>query len=167
MRSINRRETLAILAAGAVLPGASARAFSGPQMLQEAVAAGELPTVEGRLPKMPRVVDVSELGGTPGQHGGELRILIGRQRDVRLIPIFGYSRLIGFDRDLNFVADILESFEVEDQRVFTFKLREGHRWSDGHPFTAEDLRYAWEDVILHPKLPGLSLIHISEPTRPY
>src|SRR3546814_2130155 len=26
------------------------------------------------------------------------------------------------------------------------KLREGHRWSDGAPFTAEDFRYFWEDI---------------------
>jgi len=35
---------------------------------------------------------------------------------------------------------------VEEGRVFTFHIRPGHRWSDGEPFTAEDFRYAWEDV---------------------
>ncbi|MBL8894632.1 MAG: ABC transporter substrate-binding protein, partial [Rhizobiales bacterium] len=30
-----------------------------------------------------------------------------------------------------------------------------HKWSDGHPLTTEDFRYAWEDVILNEKLsPG-------------
>ncbi len=151
-RRLTRRETLALLAAGSAVPKATF-AFTGSDFLEGA----DLPPVDSRLPSVPRVVDIGELGGVPGRHGGDLRILIGSQRDVRLLPIFGYSRLIGFDRDLNFVPDILESFEVEDQRIFTFRLREGHRWSDGHPFTAEDLRYAWEDVILHPKLPGMPL----------
>ena len=33
-------------------------------------------------------------------------------------------------------------------RMFTLRLRQGHRWSDGHPFTSEDLRFFWEDVAL-------------------
>jgi ABC-type transport system substrate-binding protein len=41
--------------------------------------------------------------------------------------------LVGYDEKLRDQADILESFEVENDRVFTFKIREGHRWSDGHP----------------------------------
>ena len=35
---------------------------------------------------------------------------------------------------------------MKDGRVFTLKLRKGHRWSDGQPFTTEDFRYYWEDV---------------------
>src|SRR3546814_6894447 len=48
--------------------------------------------------------------------------------------------------------DILEWLEVEDGRSFTLKLREGHRWSDGHPLTAEDFRYFWEDVATNEEL---------------
>ncbi len=157
MRKLSRRETLAMLTAGTALPAGLAQAFEGAEFLRDAVDAGDLPPVAERLPVTPRVIDVAKLGGTPGRHGGELRILIGRQRDIRLIPLFGYSRLIGFDRKLKFVPDILRDYHIQDDRIFTFELREGHRWSDGHPFTAEDLRYAWEDVILHPKLPGMPL----------
>ena len=35
---------------------------------------------------------------------------------------------------------------MQDERVITLTLREGHRWSDGAPFTSEDFRYWWEDV---------------------
>ncbi len=157
MRKLTRRETLGLLGAGLTLSPSAVQAFRGAEILQDAVKAGEIPDVYLRLPKNPRVINVADLGGTPGRHGGNLRILIGRQRDVRLMPIFGYSRLVGYDRDLNFVPDIAESYESEDDRVFTFRLREGHRWSDGHPFTTEDLRYAWDDVMMHPKLPGVPL----------
>ena len=33
-----------------------------------------------------------------------------------------------------------------DQKVLTVKLRRGIRWSDGEPFTTEDVRFFWEDV---------------------
>ena len=44
------------------------------------------------------------------------------------------------------LADLLKDYHVSEGRIFTFHLRKGHKWSDGHPFTAEDFRYWWEDV---------------------
>src|SRR3546814_19719165 len=78
--------------------------------------------------------------------GGDIRTLITRNKDVRLLNVYGYARLMAYDETLEIVPDILEWLEVEDGRSFTLKLREGHRWSDGHPLTAEDFRYFWEDV---------------------
>jgi len=119
-------------------------AFIEPPVLEEQVKAGKLPPIEQRLPKTPAVVKFSGERQI-GRHGGELRTLIGRSRDVRLMVVYGYSRLIGYTEDLRLEADLLEKFEVADERVFTFHLRPGHRWSDGQPFTAEDFRYWWED----------------------
>ncbi|MCS7266428.1 MAG: ABC transporter substrate-binding protein [Geminicoccaceae bacterium] len=100
-------------------------------------------------PEEPRVLaDIPEIG----RRGGEIRMLVGRARDTRLLHVYGNARLVGYDRDLRLVPDILKSFEVEDGRIFTFSLRRGHRWSDGHPFTTEDFRFWWEDVALDPKL---------------
>ncbi|MDH3595809.1 MAG: ABC transporter substrate-binding protein [Rhodospirillales bacterium] len=113
--------------------------------LEAAVAAGRLPPVLERMPKSPRVVPVSSERGL-GRPGGELRTLVGKAKDTRLLVVYGYARLIGYDEDLNLVPDILERVEVEDGRRFTFKLRQGHRWSDGRPFTAEDFRFYWEEV---------------------
>ena len=53
---------------------------------------------------------------------------------------------LGLTRITNIVPDFLASFENEGNRKFTLKLREGHKWSDGSPFTSEDFRYWWEDV---------------------
>ena len=108
-----------------------------PPMLRAEVFAGKLPPLEKRLPQPPLVVNAE----SAGKHGGTLNSLVGRSRDTRLLVVYGYARLVGYDRNLELVADLLESFEVREGRVFTLKLRKGHRWSDGHPFTTEDFRY--------------------------
>jgi peptide/nickel transport system substrate-binding protein len=113
-----------------------------PPMLRLDVSTGKLPPLDKRLPHPPLVVRMAQ----PGQHGGTLHSLVGRSRDTRLFVVYGYARLVGYDREFTLVPDLLESFEVQEGRVFTLKLRKGHRWSDGHPFTAEDFRYYWEDV---------------------
>ncbi|WP_102108693.1 ABC transporter substrate-binding protein [Oceaniglobus roseus] len=142
---ISRRRTLALMGA-AFLPGTLRAAPQEPEVFAADVAAGRLPPVNERLPKVPRVIDMGSLGRTPGVQGGTVRTLIGGQRDIRIMPINGYARLVGYGPDLVLQPDILESCEVEEGRIFTFRLREGHRWSDGNPLTSEDFRFVWEDV---------------------
>ena len=60
-----------------------------------------------------------------------------------------------YDKSFNLQSDILANVEVKEGRVFTLRLRKGHRWSDGTPFTTEDFRYWWEDVANHKKLSPL------------
>jgi peptide/nickel transport system substrate-binding protein len=143
---ITRRTALGLLAASVALPEA-ALAAPEPPLFAAAVASGALPPMADRLPRNPRVVPLAAMGRKTGTHGGSMRILIGGQRDIRLMPINGYSRLVGYDQNLNLQPDILASVTVEADRVFTFHLREGHRWSDGSPFTAADFKYMWDDVI--------------------
>ncbi len=115
-------------------------------MFRDAVDAGELPAVHDRVPTAPSVVQFPARGQEIGRHGGQMRLLMGRAKDIRLMVVYGYARLVGFDRDLNLKPDILEKIEVSGGRQFTLYLRPGHKWSDGHPFTAEDFRYYWEDI---------------------
>ncbi len=135
--------------------------------LEQDVESGKLPPKEERLPDNPRVMDLSETGRTIGRYGGDLQIIMGKTRDIRQMVVYGYSRLVGYDRNLNLVADILERYEVEDGKIFTFYLRKGHKWSDGHPFTTEDFRYYWEDVAnnedLSPFGPGKALLVDKQP----
>ncbi|MFN4159405.1 MAG: ABC transporter substrate-binding protein [Gemmobacter sp.] len=150
---ITRRATLAMLGAAA-LPGRvwGAGPLTEPEVLRAAVEAGQLPPMAQRLPKNPRVMPLSAMGRETGRTGGTVRILVGGQRDVRLMPFYGYARLVGYDAHLNLVPDILAEVIEEDARSYTLRLREGHRWSDGHPFTSEDFRYVWDDVINNKKL---------------
>ena len=151
------RGTVAGLAAAAFVAAfASAEAAGNPYIetpaLAEEVAAGRLPPVAQRLPARPMVVPLAGNGLAPGEHGGELRLLMGRSKDVRLMVVYGYARLVGYDRGYRLVPDLLEGVDVEEGRIFTLRLRPGHRWSDGHPFTSEDFRYYWEDVATHEAL---------------
>ena len=115
-------------------------------LLTPLVAAGILPPVSQRLPAIPMVADMGPKWRSSGRHGGELRLLMGQPKDVRMMVVYGYSRLVAYDHNMELRPDILERYEIEDGRRFRFYLRKGHRWSDGHPFTAEDFRYYWEDV---------------------
>ncbi|MGH8668072.1 MAG: ABC transporter substrate-binding protein [Burkholderiales bacterium] len=140
-----------------------------PLSLLPQVAAGKLPPIEKRLPLEPMVLPVGEGGTALGRHGGTLQTLAGRSRDTRLFTIYGYARLVGYDRNLKLVPDVLQSVEVVEGRIYTLRLRKGHRWSDGHPFTAEDFRYYWEDVAnnkeLSPSGPPRDLLVAGEPPK--
>jgi peptide/nickel transport system substrate-binding protein len=136
-------------------------AFEESAALQPEVAAGRLPPMAERVPAVPSVVPGTR-DGVKARPGGALRTLIGRAKDTRLLVVYGYARLVGYDEDLRLVPDILEKVEVEDGRTFTLRLRKGHKWSDGRPFTTEDFRYWWEDVAnneeLSPSGPPVALI---------
>lgn len=114
--------------------------------LASAVAAGKLAPMRDRLPSHPRIVDPRTRGGTIGTYGGRMRWLMGKPKDTRMVAYYGYARLVAYNEKYELVPDILEKYEVEEGRIFTFYLRPGHKWSDGHAFTAEDFRYVWEDL---------------------
>ncbi|MFO1175195.1 MAG: ABC transporter substrate-binding protein [Paracoccaceae bacterium] len=151
---IDRRTVLGCLAAALAPAPLAARPFApdegGPGRVAES-----LPDMSDPRPSVPRVIDLQAMGLEPGRRGGELRTLIGGQKDIRLMTLYGYARLVGYDRNLVLQPDILLAAETDDDRRFTLRLRPGHRWSDGSPFTAEDFRYCWDDVLQDPDLrPG-------------
>jgi peptide/nickel transport system substrate-binding protein len=125
-----------------------------PPVLAPLVKAGELPPMEKRLPETPYVVDFDVSDKSIGRYCCSLEMLMGKAKDIRMMTVYGYARLIGFDSEYNLVPDILEGFESEEGRIFTLHIRKGHKWSDGHPFTAEDFRYYWEDVATNGELTG-------------
>ncbi len=121
--------------------------YIGPPFLKTRVISQQLPPVQHRIPLQPQTVTVGTRNKSAGRHGGQLRMLMARDKDIRLMMVYGYARLVGYDERLQLVADILQSYEVKDNKIFTFKLRERHRWSDGEPFTSEAFRYFWEDIV--------------------
>ena len=103
-------------------------------------------------PANPRVLDFDALGKSVGKRGGTLNMLMAKPKDISQITVYSGARLVSYNQAFEVVADILAGYEVEENRVFTLTLREGHLWSDGQPFTAEDFRYWWEDVALNEEL---------------
>jgi peptide/nickel transport system substrate-binding protein len=151
-----------LLAAALAAPATAAGLVETPALADD-VAAKKLPPVAERVPKAPLLVK------SVGKPGGALRTLIGRARDVRLLVVYGYARLVGYDTRFAIVPDIAESIDVKEGRIFTIKLRPGHKWSDGKPFTTEDFRYYWEDVAnnaeLSPSGPPRELLVDGQPPK--
>ncbi len=95
-----------------------------------------LPPVEERLPLYPAVM-VGPDG--PGRYGGRWRRAAS---DRDLGTKIGYPTLVRFDPKGDLQPHYAYKWKVENEnRIFTFWLRKGHRWSDGHPWTAHDV--AW------------------------
>lgn len=71
------------------------------------------------------------------------------------IFLFSFRGLTTEDGETGEVKpDLAESWEIsEDGRQVVFTLREGLRWSDGEPLTADDVVFTVQDVILNEKIP--------------
>ncbi|MCT8161112.1 ABC transporter substrate-binding protein [Pseudoruegeria sp. SHC-113] len=120
-------------------------------MLEARVAAGELPPLEERLPKSPLVFETVESIGTYG--GTMRRAILGGGDQHNIVRVVGHENLVRWSVDWTEIKpNIAESWEVsEDATTFTFRLREGMRWSDGAPFTADDIMF-WYEVFSDPRL---------------
>lgn len=115
--------------------------------LAEMVAAGTLPPLEERIPTNPLVITPFE---SLGQYGGTWRSgLRGGQDTAWLTRILGYDYLVSWDPEwTQVIPNLAESFEANaDATEYTFKLREGTKWSDGVPFTADDIVFWYEATI--------------------
>ena len=142
---------------GGLWPAVAGAQADEPPLLLDAVKAKQLPPMNERLPKKPLLVSFDGPNRLPGRHGGDLRMLMAKDRDIRMMCVYGYARLVGYNEKLEFVPDIVERYDNVGDRDFTFHLRAGHRWSDGKPFTSEDFRYFWEDVAHNKMLSPIGL----------
>jgi peptide/nickel transport system substrate-binding protein len=138
-------------------------------MFADRVKSGALAPVAQRIPEEPWVVKTFAGGDGPGRPGGQLNMLVSSARDTALMTVYSYTRLIAYDDKFNLHPDIIESYDIRDGREFTFHLRAGHKWSDGHPFTTEDFRFFWEDIAnnseLSPSGPPVELLVDGRPPR--
>ncbi|MDA4893808.1 ABC transporter substrate-binding protein [Streptomyces sp. MS2A] len=65
-----------------------------------------------------------------------------------------FDNLFTTDPDFSFEPRLAESWDVsEDAKTFTFHLRTGLTWSDGEPFTAEDVLFTY-NLAANPKAGG-------------
>lgn len=121
-------------------------------MLDPLVEDGTLPPVEERVPLEPLVVQPVEGIGT---YGGVLRRgFTGPGDDENGNRYNSGDKLIFWDyTGTEFRPALAKSWEFSDEdRVFAIHLREGHKWSDGEPFTADDFVFWYEDLYLNPDI---------------
>ena len=102
---------------GAALAGAPSL-LESPSLIAE-VKDGKLPPIGDRLPAEPALVTSFAGSDGPGQPGGEINMLMATPRDVRMMVVYGYARLVAYDENLTMQPDILESVEVQSGRIFT------------------------------------------------
>ena len=115
----------------------------------ELVKQGKLPPVDQRLPANPMVIKPVE---KIGKYGGTWRTgLRGGQDTAWLVRTIGYEHLVRWDPDwTTVIPNVAESFQASpDGSEFTLKLRKGMKWSTGDPFTADDVVFAFDDVLFN------------------
>lgn len=132
-------------------PAESGQKFHEAPMLQAQVAAGQLPPVSQRLPEDPLVIHPAE---QMGPYGGTWKRLASSRIDLNFIRNATCERLVKWGpMNRQILPNLAKRWRVEDDsRTFTFWLRKGVRWSDGHPFTADDIMFWYEDVLQCPDL---------------
>lgn len=130
----------------------AALTFSDNPAMAELVGRGALPPVAERLPQEPLVILPYEACGT---YGGQMRYL-GRALESNTSEGLSWRQvqLVRLDDDLQTVKpDVAKSWEWNDDFTeITFQLREGHKWSDGEPFTARDVAFWLNDLINNEQL---------------
>jgi peptide/nickel transport system substrate-binding protein len=109
-----------------------------------------LPPVAERLPKNPLVIAHAWLG--TGKYGGLLRSSAAETWGTTGFvqeSMYGHSMLRYLKDGLEIGPGLAESWESnDDASEWTFKFREGLRWSDGEPWTTKDIMFWWEDQVL-------------------
>ena len=126
------------------------RTFGEAPIIADKVKRGELPPVSERLPQNPLIVVPID---TIGQYGGTLR----RALTGDIIQTAGVSKtlsesLMGFSRPLpnSIEFNLAESYDFQNGgKTAIFKIRKGIKWSDGHPFTVDDILFWYYDMTLN------------------
>ncbi len=122
----------------------------------ELVTEGRIPSLKDRLPTDPVVMEGIE---TPGQYGGTWRRLAGSDIEAENIiswrlsgPYLVRWSALGYPIEPHVAKSVTPS---EDRREWMIELRPGLKWSDGAPYTADDILYWWNDEVNDPLVIGV------------
>jgi ABC-type transport system substrate-binding protein len=116
-------------------------------MLAKLVKSGDLPPLKERLPDKPLVIEPVERLGVYG--GTWHTALLGIADAVWMDRTIGYEGLLRWSPDFTtIIPHVAQSYESsEDGTQHTFHLRPGMKWSDGEPFTADDILFYQNDIV--------------------
>jgi ABC-type transport system substrate-binding protein len=109
------------------------------------VKAGKLPPRNERMPRSPLVVDPLD---SAGDYGGTWSTCMGNPDAAFIFNTIGYDGLVRWNRDWTEIIPNLAEWEsAEGGREYIFQLTQGAKWSDGEPCTADDVVFAYNDVL--------------------
>jgi peptide/nickel transport system substrate-binding protein len=116
-------------------------------MLAQLVTAGSLPPVDQRLPDEPLVVKLAE---GIGKYGGTARGANTQPDGYEGWLFNGFDGMTAIGTDgFTIIPDIATSWEIdEDKHIITLHLRKGAKWSDGQPYTADDIMFWFNDIVM-------------------
>lgn len=126
----------------------TSRSFGEAPMLAELVARGELPPVSERLPENPLViVPIEEIG----IYGGTIRraLIDDTVQETEITKTLN-ENLMGYERPVakSIQLNLAESYQFLDEgKTAVFRIRKGIRWSDGMPFTVDDILFWYYDMV--------------------
>jgi peptide/nickel transport system substrate-binding protein len=147
MRKMFRLSILCIVVG--MLIGITAQAamqYKEAPQLAEQVKAGKLPAVEQRLPENPIVVKAIE---SVGQYGGTWHRGWTGIKDFHCFGRLIYDPMLRWPRNPKDPVQpgLAEKWEwSNDGKTLTLFLRKGLKWSDGEPFTTDDITFWWDDI---------------------
>ena len=126
--------------------------FQEAPALADLVQQGKLPPVAERIGSDPLVIEpVREIG----KYGGIWRRGFSGPADFwNGYRCCGHDKILFWDYTGNvIVPNVAKGWEIsEGGRVITIHLRRGMKWSDGHPFTADDFMFWYEDIYQNEEL---------------
>ena len=125
-----------------------AKSYGEAPMLAKMVKNGKLPNVNNRLPLDPLVVTPHE---RIGKYGGTWRQGMKTIADWGLVnrQATHHDGLLRWKLDMSgWKPNLARKLEINsDATEFTFHLRKGVKWSDGAPFSADDIMFWAEDLV--------------------
>lgn len=122
------------------------KTYNEAPILADRVKAGTLPPVWKRLPDNPMVVPVHE---EIGQYGGLWRRMMNGTSDIHAHTRLNYENMLRWATDPRngVIPNLAEKYEFEDNfKVLRLHLRKGLKWSDGYPFTTDDIIFWWKRI---------------------
>jgi peptide/nickel transport system substrate-binding protein len=133
-------------------PAKFPKSFKEAPPLAALVKEGKLPPVKERIGEDPLVVKpLREIG----KYGGTWRRGFTGPADFwNGYRCCGHDKILFWDYTGNNVEpNLAKRWEITDGgRTITISLRRGMKWSDGHPFTADDFLFWYEDIYLNDEL---------------
>ncbi len=143
--------------------------YSEPEWVNKLVKEGKLPPVKDRLPKEPMVFNSKGMPDGPGVYGGVFRMVSGGRPEgwnynagknsgwggteytvaeclTRTGPLTTIKK-----EEQTPLPNLAKSWEwSDDGKQLTMHLLEDAKWSDGKPFSSDDVMFLWNDNILDP-----------------